>query len=54
MKWLTRLRAEWTKNDGKPIELWVPGPDLKDMVLRCAAIAFGVLQIGLVVWWWWF
>lgn len=50
MKRLAHLRAEWTRNDGKPIEAWTPGPDLKDIILRGAAVAFGVLQIGLVIW----
>lgn len=53
MKRLTRLRAEWTKNDGKPIEEWAPGSDLKDTLLRIAAITFCVLQIGLLIWMWW-
>ncbi len=29
----SRLRSEWTKNDGKPWEQWVPGVDLKEAVL---------------------
>ncbi|MNS23537.1 hypothetical protein D3C72_553550 [compost metagenome] len=53
LRWLRRLRTAWTKNDGKPIEEWAPGPDLKDTLLRIAAIAFCVLQIGLLIWMWW-
>lgn len=52
LRWLRHLRTEWTKNDGKPIEEWVPGQDLKDRVLRAVAIAFCVLQIGLLIWMW--
>lgn len=51
MKWLARLRTEWSKNDGKPVHEWAPGPDLKDITLRAAAVVLGVVQIGLIVWW---
>lgn len=50
LRWLRRVQVEWTKNDGKPIEEWAPGPDLKDMTLRAVGIAFCVLQISLVLW----
>lgn len=50
LRWLRRFQAEWTKNDGKPIEEWAPGPDLKDVALRAVGVAFCVLQIGLVLW----
>lgn len=46
-----RLRREWTKNDGKPIEEWEPGLDLKDVTLRVLAVVAGLVQIGLSVWW---
>lgn len=52
-RWLRRFRAEWTKNDGKPIEEWAPGPDLKDVTLRVIGAAFCVLQICLILWWLW-
>ena len=50
LRWLRRFQAEWTKNDGKPIEEWAPGPDLKDVTLRAVGVAFCVLQIGLILW----
>lgn len=53
LRWLRRLWIEWTKNDGKPIEEWAPGPDLKDTVLRAVAIVFCALQIGLILWGLW-
>jgi hypothetical protein len=49
-RWLRRVRVEWTKNDGKPIEDWAPGLDLKDVTLRAVGVAFCVLQIGLILW----
>lgn len=55
-RWLRRVQADWTKNDGKPIEEWAPGPDLKDVTLRAVGIVCCVLQIGLillVLWWTW-
>lgn len=52
MKWWSRLRREWVKNDGKPQDQWAPGRDLKTSVLTLLAIAFLVAQIGLTVWAW--
>lgn len=51
MDWLKRIRAEWSKNDGKPVEEWESGPDLKDTCLRTVAVIAGLIQIGLIVWW---
>lgn len=53
LRWLRRFQAEWTKNDGKPIEEWAPGLDLKDVTLRAVGVAFCVLQIGLILWAFW-
>jgi hypothetical protein len=50
MKWLARLRHDWTNNDGKPWEQWEPGPDLKDRVLVALAVALHVVLIGALVW----
>lgn len=48
--WWSRLRHEWTKNDGKPWEEWEPGPDLKDRVLVSMAVAAHLLFIGAMIW----
>lgn len=50
MKWLKRLPAEWTKNDGKPIEGWAPGPDLKERVLIAISILVAVIMAGAILW----
>ena len=34
-----RLRAAWSRNDGKPREEWAPGVDLKELVLIGALVA---------------
>jgi hypothetical protein len=52
-RWLRRFQGEWSKNDGKPIEEWVPGPDLKDVTLRAVGVALCVLQICLLLWGLW-
>lgn len=50
MKWLKRLQAEWAKNDGKPIEGWGPGPDLKERVLIAFSILVAVIMAGATLW----
>lgn len=51
MEWFHRLRHEWTKNDGKPVEQWAPGLDLKDVALRVVAVIAGLVPIVLIIWW---
>ena len=46
--WLERLRAAWTRNDGKPREEWAPGVDLKEAVLIVGLVVVVNVMIGLV------
>lgn len=52
MKPWSRLRHEWTKNDGKPREEWEPGPDLKETVLVVLLVICTLAMIGVSVMMW--
>ena len=44
-----RLRSAWSRNDGKPREDWVPGVDLKELVLIGAlVVAVAAMAVGIV------
>lgn len=48
-RFMSRLRHEWTKNDGKPWEEWVPGRDLREIVLIVVLVICTALMALAVV-----
>ena len=43
----SRLRAAWSRNDGKPREEWAHGPDLQETVLVGALLIVMLVLVGL-------